>query len=226
MCLCPFTDLNLCTGDYRLPWKSFALAAFIQLFFFLKGSDLRQWCCSYVTCRALAVLKLPSCPNLACGDVSVAGTLGEPLEGLRTGPALGTASWQLRVKLGSAHFQQWLSRALCQIYFHLSSWYSIFCLREFIQTKIWFFFFGTASPSSLTDKLHNQTVNFISFPSGCHGASFKQCLLFTNHLGLYKYFSSSMWFSSQNTLDFECRWHRFSEAESPVQRYHCMSLPG
>lgn len=45
-----------------------------------------------------------------------------------------------------------------------------------------------ASPSSLTDKLHNQTVNFISFPSGCHGASFQQCLLFTNHLGLYKYF--------------------------------------
>lgn len=141
MCLCPFTDLNLCTGDYRLPWKSFALAAFIQLFFFLKGSDLRQWCCSYVTCRALAVLKLLSCPNLACGDVSVAGTLGEPLGGLRTGPALGTASWQLRVKLGSAHFQQQLSRALRQIYFHLSSWYSIFCLREFIQTKIWFFFF-------------------------------------------------------------------------------------
>lgn len=45
-----------------------------------------------------------------------------------------------------------------------------------------------ASPSSLADKLHNQTVNFISFPSGCDGASFKQCLLFTNHLGLCKYF--------------------------------------
>lgn len=151
MCLCPFTDLNLCTRDYRLPWKSFALAAFIQLFFFLKGSDLRQWCCSYVTCRALAVLKLPSCPNLACGGVPMAGTLGEPLGGLRTGPALGTASWQLRVKLGSAHFQQQLSRALRQIYFHLSLWYSIFCLREFIQTKIWLFFVPLLPLPSLTN---------------------------------------------------------------------------
>lgn len=124
---------------WELPWKSFAQAAFIQLFFFLKGSDLMQWCCSYVTCRALAPLKLPSCPNLAGGGVPMAGTLGEPLGGLRTGSALGTASWQLGVKLGSAHSQQQLSRALCQTHFHLSSWYTVFCLREFIQTKIWFF---------------------------------------------------------------------------------------
>lgn len=42
MCLCSFKDFNLCTGDYWLLWKSFALAAFIQLFFFVKGSDLMQ----------------------------------------------------------------------------------------------------------------------------------------------------------------------------------------
>lgn len=38
--MCPFKDSNLGTGGYLLLWKRLALTAFIQLFFFLKGSDL------------------------------------------------------------------------------------------------------------------------------------------------------------------------------------------
>lgn len=54
----PLQRLNFSTGDYWLLWKSFALTAFIQLFF-LKGSDLMLWHCLYITCRALALLETP-----------------------------------------------------------------------------------------------------------------------------------------------------------------------
>lgn len=153
--MCPFKDLNLGAGDYQLLWKSFALAAFIQLFLFLKWSDLMLWHCSYITCRALALLETLVTSKHGTWRLPCSWGFGEPLAELRTGPALGTASWQLRVKLGFTRFPQQLSKALCQTCFHLSSRYNVFCSREFIQTKIRFFFFWYHSslfPSRLTSQ--------------------------------------------------------------------------
>lgn len=52
-------------------------------------------------------------------------------------------------------------------------------LFEFVQTQVRL---CAAPPPSPADKLHHQAANFTSFPPGCPGARFRQCLPFTTPL--------------------------------------------
>ena len=160
--------------------------AFIQLFFFLKGSDLMLWHCSYITCRALALLEAPIMSKHSTWRLpygwGFGGTLLQSWEQdwLQALPP-DSLELNLAVLISNSSFPKLSAR-------HISIWAHdiAFSVRESLFKQK--YDFCTAPPSSLADKLHNQTVNFISFPSGCHGASFKQCLLFTDCFGLYKYF--------------------------------------